>query len=316
MARLTGSLYTPDDSFRTDVATLLRTTAVQVSLGDERTARAGAPPDIIFVDGRVDLDESLQAVERLRAEHPVAVILFMAAEANPDLILHAMRAGANEFFAWPPQKDAFEEAMRRLAARRASSPSARTKATTIVFFGAKGGAGTTTMAVNTGVEIARVTKRPTIVVDLKAGLGEVTLFLGVRSRYTLLDALDNLHRLDNEFMRELVVKHKSSLEILAGSDQFDRPGSNDSSAIEEVFRLLGRQYEYIVIDAGSHMGACTDAALYRPAGCAEAAGNGDDEQSDCGPSRHQRSDREVPRGGDSRQTGCRKPDERRSSRPP
>ena len=62
MARLTGSLYTPDDSFRTDVATLLRTTAVQVSLGDERTARAGAPPDIIFVDGRVDLDESLQAV--------------------------------------------------------------------------------------------------------------------------------------------------------------------------------------------------------------------------------------------------------------
>ena len=43
-----------------------------------------------------------------------------------------------------------------------------------MFFGAKGGAGTTTMAVNTGVEIARVTKRPTIVVDLKAGLGEVT----------------------------------------------------------------------------------------------------------------------------------------------
>ena len=107
MARLTGSLYTPDDSFRTDVATLLRTTSVQVSLGDERSARTGAPPDIIFVDGRVDLDGSLDAVQRLRAEHPVAVILFMAAEANPDLILQAMRAGANEFFAWPPSRRAF-----------------------------------------------------------------------------------------------------------------------------------------------------------------------------------------------------------------
>src|SRR5215510_12403594 len=160
MARLTGSLYTPDDSFRTDVATLLRTTAVQVSLGDERAARGAgsAPPDIIFVDGRVDLDESLQAVERLRAEHPVAVILFMAAEANPDLILHAMRAGANEFFAWPPSRSALDEALQRAAARRAASPSSRQDSKTIVFFGAKGGAGTTTIAVNCGVDIARTQK--------------------------------------------------------------------------------------------------------------------------------------------------------------
>ena len=126
MARLTGSLYTPDDSFRTDVATLLRTTSVQVSLGDERSARTGAPPDIIFVDGRVDLDGSLEAVQRLRAEHPVAVILFMAAEANPDLILQAMRAGANEFFAWPPSRSALDEALQRAAARRAASPSGGT----------------------------------------------------------------------------------------------------------------------------------------------------------------------------------------------
>src|SRR5262245_44945963 len=134
MARLTGSLYTPDDTLRTDVATLLRTTAVQVSLGDERTARAGAPPDIIFVDGRVDLDGSLHAVERLRAEHPVAVILFMAAEANPDLILHAMRAGANEFFAWPPSRAALDEALQRAATRRASTTAARQESNTLVFF--------------------------------------------------------------------------------------------------------------------------------------------------------------------------------------
>src|SRR4026207_60748 len=122
MARLTGSLDPPDDSFRTDVATLLRTTSVQVSLGDERSARTGAPPDIIFVDGRVDLAGSLDAVQRLRAEHPVAVILFMAAEANPDLILHAMRAGANEFFAWPPSRRALDAAPPRAPWRRSRPP--------------------------------------------------------------------------------------------------------------------------------------------------------------------------------------------------
>ena len=262
MARLAGSLHSPDDSFRTDVATLLRTTAVQVSLGDERSARAGAPPDIIFVDGRADIDGSLDAVQRLRAANPVAVILFLAAEANPDLILHAMRAGANEFFAWPPSRSALDEALQRVAARRATSPVGGPESNTIVFFGAKGGAGTTTIAVNCGVDIARLRKRPTLIVDLKPGLGEVTLFLGVRSRYTLLDAMDNLHRLDSEFMRELVVKHKSGLEILAGSDLFDRPGSSDSAALEEIFRILGRQYEYILVDAGSQMNPPAVAGLY------------------------------------------------------
>src|SRR5438105_1673736 len=135
-------------------------------------------------------------------------------------------------------------------------------ATTLVFFGAKGGAGTTTMAVNCGVEIARLSKRPTVVLDLKAGLGEVALFLGVRPRYTVLDAIDNLHRLDKEFLRELVIKHKSGLEILAGSENFDRPGAADAGGIEELLRLLARQYEYLVVDAGTQLNSCTVAALY------------------------------------------------------
>src|SRR5262249_58114636 len=105
-------------------------------------------------------------------------------------------------------------------ARRESAAGAKPSAT-LVFFGAKGGAGTTTTAVNCAVELARLSKRATVIVDLKPGLGEVALFLGVRPRYSVLDAIDNLHRLDREFLRELVMKHKSGLEILAGSDQFD-----------------------------------------------------------------------------------------------
>jgi len=196
----------------------------------------------------------------LRAADATTGIFFVAADSNPDAILRSMRAGANEFFTWPPAKEALDEGITRTAGRRATT--AAPQATTMVFFGAKGGAGTTTMAVNSAVEISRLSKRPTVIVDLKPGLGEVSLFLGVRSRYTLLDALDNLHRLDGDFLRELVVKHKSGLEMLAGSDLFDRPGPGDSAALEEVFRLLGRQYEYIVIDAGSQMNPCSVSALY------------------------------------------------------
>jgi pilus assembly protein CpaE len=59
-----------------------------------------------------------------------------------------------------------------------------------------------------------------------------------------------------------VTKHKSGLEILAGGDNFDRPGAADASAIEEMFRLLTRQYEYVIVDAGSQINSCTAAALY------------------------------------------------------
>jgi pilus assembly protein CpaE len=214
----------------------------------------------------------MAAIERLRAGSPAVAIFAISAGAEPDLILQAMRAGANEFFPWtdgPPtaasrtMEEAFQGAVRRTAARRdAATAGARPPCVTHVFLGAKGGAGTTTVSVNCAVELARLTKRPTVIVDLKTCLGEVALFLGVRPRFTVLDAVENLHRLDRDFLRELVSKHKSGLDILAGSEQFDRPNATDAGAIEELLRVLARTYDYIVVDAGNTINACSVAALY------------------------------------------------------
>jgi pilus assembly protein CpaE len=160
-------------------------------------------------------------------------------------------------------EESFHGAVRKTAMRReAMSASARQPCVTHVFLGAKGGAGTTTVSVNCAVEIARVTRRPTIIVDLKPCLGEVALFLGVRPRFTVLDAIESLHRLDKDFLKELVSKHKSGLDILAGSEQFDRPNAQDSGAIEELLRVLGRTYEHIVIDAGNTINSFVVATLY------------------------------------------------------
>ena len=266
MAQLVGLLVSDDDGFRKQIGRLLRAGAVPVSVVDDasRTGQLkdGMAPDIVIVDIRGDSASAMGSIERLRAAAPNAGVFAIATSAEPDLILQSMRAGANEFFVFPPAEDTFNAAIRRTAARKESTQGARPPATTLVFFGAKGGAGTTTMAVNCAVEIARTGKRSTVIVDLKAGLGEVSLFLGVKPRYSVLDAIDNLHRLDREFLRELVIKHKSGVEILAGSDHFDRPAASDGTAIEELFRLLARQYEYIVIDAGSQINSCTVAALY------------------------------------------------------
>ena len=227
MAHIAGLVLTADDTFKKHVGRLLRSSAVLVTVID--SIRDGTPPELAVVDIRDDAG-GLANIERVRLTAPAAAIFAVANGADPDLILQAMRAGANEFFIWPPADDAFHAAIRRAAARRETSHGART-AQTFTFFGVKGGAGTTTVAVNCGVELARLSKRPVLILDLKPGLGEVALFLGVRSRYTILDAIDNLHRLDREFLKELVVKHKSGLEILAGSDNFDRPGTADGPAL-------------------------------------------------------------------------------------
>jgi pilus assembly protein CpaE len=261
MAQLVGLIVSEDDNFRKQMGKLLRSASVPVSVLEDRAQRE-TTPDVVIADIRGDAQSAMAGIERLRAASPGAGIFAIALNADPDLILQSMRAGANEFFTWPPAEETFQAAIRRTAARHETAQGAKPAATSLVFFGAKGGAGTTTVAVNCGVELARLSKRATIIVDLKSGLGEVALFLGVRPRYTLLDAIDNLHRLDREFLRELVVKHKSGLEILAGSEQFDRPGAADGGGIEELLRLLARQYEYIIVDAGSQINSCTVAALY------------------------------------------------------
>src|SRR4051812_18047769 len=262
MAQLVGLIFSEDEAFKKHMGRLLRAGAIPVSVMDDRATRDATPPDVVIVDARGDATSAMSNIERLRGAHSGASIFAVALLADPDLILQSMRAGANEFFTWPPPEEIFHGAVRRTAARRESTQGVRAAATTLVFFGAKGGAGTTTLAVNCGVEMARLSKRSTIIIDLKPGLGEVALFLGVRQRYSLVDALDNLHRLDREFLRELVVKHKSGLDILAGSDLFDRPGANDAGPIEEVFRLLARQYDYILIDAGSQINSVAVAAIY------------------------------------------------------
>jgi pilus assembly protein CpaE len=264
MAQLAALVVSQDEGFRHELGALLRSGGTPVGLLEgSRVSPDGAQPDLVVVDIRGDVASGMAAIERLRASHPTLAIFAVAYGTEPELILQAMRAGANEYFAWPVPEDAFHGALRRTAARREGTQGGATASSrTLVFFGAKGGAGTTTVAVNCGVELARLTKRSTMVVDLKPCFGEVALFLGVRPRYSILDAIDNLHRLDRDFMRELVAKHKSGLEILAGSEQYDRPGAMDASAMEELFRVLGRSHDFIVVDAGNSINSCSIASLY------------------------------------------------------
>src|SRR5574341_660089 len=146
MAQLAALIVTHDEEFRLEIANLLRGGGLPLAiLEDSRIG--GSESDLAVVDLRGDISAGMAAIERLRAVHPTAAIFVVAGRTDPELILQAMRAGANEFFTSPPPHDAFYSALRRTASRRETANAAsRAPSVTLVFFGAKGGSGTTTVA--------------------------------------------------------------------------------------------------------------------------------------------------------------------------
>src|SRR6478752_272951 len=127
MAQLTAQVVSYDDEFKRQIARLLRAGGVPVGIVEGRSPE-GAAPDLVVVDIRSDASSGMAAIERLRAGSATLAIFAIAATAEPQLILQAMRAGANEFFPWSTTdgspaggratEDSFHGAVRRTAARR------------------------------------------------------------------------------------------------------------------------------------------------------------------------------------------------------
>ncbi len=132
----------------------------------------------------------------------------------------------------------------------------------VSFLGTKGGTGTTTLAVNCAAELRRVTGLPTVIVDLKPGTGDVGLFLGVRSKFTLLDLLDQLDWIGPEAVPNMLAHHACGLDVLPAAADFGRPGAIDAPDIEHAIDTLRRGYAYVVVDAGSTLSPCAAAALH------------------------------------------------------
>ena len=88
------------------------------------------------------------------------------------------------------------------------------------FLGAKGGVGTTTVAINVATALSpESTAVRTILIDLHLAYGDAAVFLGAEPRFSVIDALENVHRLDKSFLRGLVGQPRGGLSLLGSSDR-------------------------------------------------------------------------------------------------
>jgi pilus assembly protein CpaE len=132
----------------------------------------------------------------------------------------------------------------------------------VTFFGTKGGTGTTTLAVNTAADIRRLTERPTLLVDVKQGPGDVAIFLGLRPRYSLLELIDQVGWGDRALARRFVTEHESGLHVLAAAEGFGRGGArDDAEGVDQTLRVFASMYDFVIVDAGSALTGSAIAAL-------------------------------------------------------
>jgi pilus assembly protein CpaE len=101
--------------------------------------------------------------------------------------------------------------------------------------------------VNTAASFARSSDSSTLLVDLHLVHGDAALFLGTEPRFSVLDALENAHRVDESFFSGLVEKTKAGVHLLASSN---RPlhGSVDPNRTRSLLEFATRKYRFTVID--------------------------------------------------------------------
>jgi pilus assembly protein CpaE len=121
----------------------------------------------------------------------------------------------------------------------------------IVVMGTKGGVGASTVAVNLGVQLTRLTQKRVVLLDFARPLGYVSILLDLQPRFSLCSGADNLDRLDTHFFGDLQTRHPSGLEVLAGTSSPDEWQSIPLAALTRVVEIAQKSSDFVLMDLGS-----------------------------------------------------------------
>src|SRR3984893_17003825 len=205
---------------------------------------------VAVVDFDGDPELALETAQFLRQSffHNIG-ILALSFTTDPDLLLRAMRAGYSEFLAKPFQPDEFVPTIARLDQRWATTmvrPLHNGKI--LSFFGAKGGVGTTTLAVHLAMFLVGLGKK-VLLIDNHAQLGHVVLYLGMDgSNHHFYDLVQNVSRLDEDLLQGFIATHSSGLDVLSSPDVYSGLWKTDKDSVERTLEFLGTQYDFVLLD--------------------------------------------------------------------
>jgi pilus assembly protein CpaE len=249
-------------AFAADAETdkLLHECVTQLSLGQGTIMRGGIAkaiehlgqhrsPNILIVDiSGIDLPVS-KISELADVCEPGVAVIAIGNRNEIGLYRDLMHAGVTEYVVKPVNQQLLARALTSGRAHTGeASPIQRKLGTLVAFVGARGGVGTTTLAVNMAWYLAHRQSRRVALVDLDLQNGDCALALDIKPNSGLREALANPLRIDNTLLDRVMTPVGERLFVLGSEEPLSEDLHFTAVAVETLVSALREQFHYVIVD--------------------------------------------------------------------
>ncbi len=223
------------------------------------TETARLHPSAVIINLSHMGEPGLKLVQRMSQECPATAVICASRDSSPDQILKSMRSGARDFMRLPIIEEELTTVVERTAefATEHINDEPKKRGRAIAVFSSKGGCGCSLIATN----LAIVQSTPTVLVDLNLQSGDLELMLGVRSRFSLADVVENRDRLDDALLTSYLTQHSKNVSLLAAPMKAESAEDIEPRHIYEIMELLRKRFDSVIIDTPHNFDAVTISAL-------------------------------------------------------
>jgi pilus assembly protein CpaE len=234
---------------RKNIADIIRSTG-GFELLEERDS---SKPDLLFVELGSDPEKEMATIESLLKSNEVGSVFLTAENAEPAVLMRAIRMGAKEFFPQPIQANDVKHALEKFKEEQIKSTlhSERKSGKIISVFGSKGGVGATTVAVNLAMSMLQSNNEQMVaLVDMNTLFGEVPLFLEITPKFHWGEITKNIDRLDNTFLANILARHESGMHVLPSPAYLNGHMKPTPEIMSRLLELMKSMFDYVIIDNG------------------------------------------------------------------
>jgi len=215
-------------------------------------------PALILLDVMLPKLDGYQVAARIRTEEVDAhvPIIMLTAEAEVEQKIRGLRAGADDYLVKPFHPAELLARIKSLLARFAPKDllvGRPALGRVLAFYGAKGGVGTTTIAINVAIALQRELGRRVCLVDANLQFGDHRVFMDLGlDRKSIVDAV-SAPTIDADLLRGVLVEHDSKVDLLLAPPTPEQAELVTKEHLTLVIDLLRGLYDYVVVDVDKRL---------------------------------------------------------------
>jgi pilus assembly protein CpaE len=186
--------------------------------------------------------------------------------ASPDPIVKVIRAaldaGATDVLSLPLGRGELHKALIKFSQTEVRNAAGRgVRGSVISIYGARGGLGTSTLAVNLALRLMALGGSETAIVDMDLQRGDVAAFLNLTPSQSIAAIVGSRGEVDDLFLHGTLTRHPSGLFVLPAPPEMEEADTITDADLEIILRLMRAQFRYTVVDTPRTIAGPTVAAL-------------------------------------------------------